>query len=109
MSGHNSNGHAEEHHGGTTKWFMTVWIVLLTLTGIEVFLAYEHLEVVLMLTILLGLSFLKAGMIIAYFMHLRYERTSVFWILVPMWVMCTLLLMVVFPDSFRLHEFRFPR
>ena len=56
MSGHNSSGPAGEHHGGSTKWFMTVWVVLLGLTGIEVFLAYIHLPVAMMLSILLGLS-----------------------------------------------------
>jgi cytochrome c oxidase subunit 4 len=109
MSGHNSQGHAGEHHGGSTKWFMTVWIVLLVLTAIEVFLAYIHLPVGLMLTVLLGLSFVKAALIIAYFMHLRYDGAAFAWTLLPMWILCTLLLLVVFPDSFRIAEWGWPR
>ena len=109
MSGHNSQGHSGEHHGGTTKWFMTVWVVLLVLTAIEVFLAYIHLPVGLMLTVLLGLSFVKAALIIGYFMHLRYDGAAFAWTLLPMWIFCTLLLLVSFPDSFEIIHRGFPR
>ncbi|MSO20780.1 MAG: hypothetical protein EXQ56_10030 [Acidobacteria bacterium] len=109
MSGNHASEHASEHHGGTTKWFMTVWVVLLALTAVEVFLAYIHLPVGLMLTILLALSVGKAAMIIAYFMHLRYERFSLVLTLIPMWMMCTLLMLVFFLDSFRIQEWGWPR
>lgn len=109
MSGHNSHEQAGEHHGGSMKWFMTVWVVLLLLTAIEVFLAYIHLPVGLMLSVLLGLSFIKAGMIIAYFMHLRYDGPALAWTLLPMWIMCTLLLLVAFPDSFEIIHRGWPR
>lgn len=109
MSAHEAGGHSGEHHGGSMKWFLTVWGVLLALTGIEVFLAYVHLPVMMMLVILLGLSFVKAALIIAYFMHLRYDGASFAWTLLPMWVLCTLLLMAVFPDSFRLIDWGWPR
>jgi cytochrome c oxidase subunit 4 len=55
----------------------------------------------LMLTILLGLSIIKAALIIAYFMHLKFERLSLILTLVPMLVICICLLFVFFPDSFR--------
>lgn len=109
MNGHSSNAHSGEHHGGSTRWFMTVWVVLLALTAIEVFLAYIHLPVALMLTVLLGLSFIKAGMIIAYFMHLRYDGKALAWTLLPMWILCTLLLLVTFPDSFEILQRGWPR
>lgn len=105
MSGHNEQGHAE----GSTKLYLTVWITLLALSGVEVFLGYERLPLHLMLSLLMGLSLIKAGMIIAYFMHLRFERVSLIWTLLPMWLIVTSLLFVFFPDSFRLAEFRFPK
>ena len=64
---------------------------------------------VVMLTVLLGLSFVKAGMIIAYFMHLRFDGKAFAWTLLPMWIMCTLLLLVSFPDSFELIHRGWPR
>jgi cytochrome c oxidase subunit 4 len=89
------------HFEGTTKLFSIVWLWLLALTGIEVFLAYKQVPLHIMLTILLGLSVIKAALIVAYFMHLRFERLSLVLTLVPMLVVCICLLMVFFPDSFR--------
>jgi cytochrome c oxidase subunit 4 len=102
--------HAQiEHHapaGATTKLFMMVWIALLVLTAIEVFLAYIHTPLVIMLTVLMGLSVIKAGLIIAYFMHLKYEKFSLFLILFPMLIFCILMLFVFMPDAQRALDFR---
>ncbi|HYY58532.1 MAG TPA: cytochrome C oxidase subunit IV family protein [Pyrinomonadaceae bacterium] len=89
------------HFEGTARLFMIVWGWLLVLTAIEVFLAYKQVSLHLMLTILIGLSVIKAVLIVAYFMHLRFERLSLVLTLVPMLVVCICLLLVFFPDSFR--------
>jgi cytochrome c oxidase subunit 4 len=60
-----------------------------------------------MLTILVGLSIIKAALIVAYFMHLRFERLSLVLTLVPMLVICICLLFVFFPDSFRSKNNRY--
>lgn len=78
-----------------------VWFSLLGLTGIEVFLAYLQLELKVMLVLLMGLSIVKASLIIAYFMHLRYERQSLAWTLMPALIFVVGMLFVVFPDSVR--------
>jgi cytochrome c oxidase subunit 4 len=92
----------EQHHfAGTNKLFMSIWVWLLVLTGIEIFLGYKPMSLKLMLTILLGLSVIKAALIVAYFMHLKFERLSLILTVVPMLVICILLLFVFFPDSFR--------
>lgn len=100
---------AHEHAETGTKLYLGVWVALLVLTAVEVFLAYEQLPVNLMLIILMGLSVIKAALIIAYFMHLRFERMSLFLTLVPMWILVMVLLFMFFPDSLRLQEFRFPK
>jgi cytochrome c oxidase subunit 4 len=102
--------HAEaehEHFAGSNKLFFSIWVWLLLLTGIEVFLGYIHVPIHLMLTILIGLSIIKAALIVAYFMHLRFERLSLVLTLVPMLVICICLLMVFFPDSFRSSNLRY--
>jgi caa(3)-type oxidase subunit IV len=102
------SGHGAQAHGGSTKLYLVVWVILLILSAIEVYLGYIHLNLHLMLVLLMGLSLIKAGMIIAYFMHLRFERASLVWTLLPMWIIVTCLLLVFFPDSFRASELRFP-
>jgi len=100
--------HSEAAHTatGTTKTFSMIWIVLLVLTGVEVFLAYLQLPVLMMLVALVGLSVVKAALIIAYFMHLKFERLSLFLTLFPMLIFCILLLFIFMPDSMRLLEMR---
>ena len=99
--------HAEEHFAGSNKLFTSIWIWLVVLTAIEVFLAYKPMSVVLMLTILMGLSIIKAVLIVAYFMHLKFERLSLILTIVPMLVVCICLLFVFFPDSFRSSGLRY--
>jgi cytochrome c oxidase subunit IV len=84
----------------------SVWGWLLGLTGVEIFLAYERLSLHLMLTLLMGLSFIKAGLIVAYFMHLRFEKRSLVLTLIPALLIVASLLTVFFPDSLRLLHLR---
>ncbi len=97
----NAHAHADEHFAGSNKLFISIWVWLLVLTLIEIFLAYRPMSIHVMLTILLGLSVIKAALIMAYFMHLKFERLSLILTLVPMLVVCILLLFVFFPDSYR--------
>lgn len=91
------------HSEGSKGVVYTVWITLLILTAAEVFLAYQHLQIKVMLGILMTLSIVKASLIIAYFMHLRYERSSLVWTLMPALVFVVGMMFVVFPDSIRVY------
>jgi len=93
--------------GATTRSFVTVWIALLALTGVEVILAYMQPPVLVFLTALVGLSVIKAALIIAYFMHLKFEKLSLFLTLFPMLILCIILMLLMFlPDSSRLMMMR---
>jgi len=54
-----------------------------------------------MLIILIGLSLMKSAMIVAYFMHLKFERISLILTLIPIVVILIALFGVFFPDSLR--------
>ncbi|MCL6481886.1 MAG: cytochrome C oxidase subunit IV family protein [Firmicutes bacterium] len=102
MSGHSS--HETQEFAGTTRLFAIVWGWLVALTLVEVYLAYIHLAVITTLLLLIGLSVIKAGLIMAYFMHLKFEKFSLVLALVPALLICIGLLTLIFPDSFRLLE-----
>lgn len=87
--------------GATTKTFIVVWIALLAMTAVEVLLAYEQVPLHIMLTALIGLSVVKAALIIAYFMHLKFEKLSLFLTLFPMLILCIILMLIFMPDSMR--------
>ncbi len=99
----NSTGHA---HPEPKKAFMIVWGFLLAFTAIETILAYQQLDLRVMLVVLMTLSIVKAALIISYFMHLRYERHSLAWTLMPAMVFVIVMMFVVFPDSLRLLHMR---
>ena len=92
------------HESHSNRLYLMVWTGLLVLTIVEVILAYLQFSVLAMLTLLVGLSLVKAGLIMAYFMHLRFERLSLTLTLIPALVICIALLMIFFPDSLRLLE-----
>jgi cytochrome c oxidase subunit 4 len=105
MSEHGNS--SESHAVGSTGLFVTVWVWLAAITGLEVFLGYERLRPELMLTILVVLSVVKAAMIIAYFMHLRYEKLSLTLILIPSTIFCICMIIIFFmPDGWRLMQSR---
>ena len=103
MNAHSENG--GPHIIGTGLVF-GVWASLLILTGIEVFLAYERIALNLMLALLMVISLMKAALIVAYFMHLRFEKKSLVLSLIPALVVVASTLVVFFPDSLRLLNMR---
>jgi cytochrome c oxidase subunit 4 len=80
-----------------------VWLWLLALTAVEIVFAYRHLTLVLLLIVLLGISVVKAALIMAYFMHLRFERMSLVLSLVPALVFLLCMMFISFPDSVRIQ------
>ncbi len=83
----------------TNALMIRVWGFLLVLTGVEVWLAYIHAPVSIMLAALLGLSLLKAVYIIGYFMHMKYERRGLALSLFPILIVCILALLMLLPDT----------
>jgi len=75
------------------------------MTAIEVYLTYQHMQPGKMLTVLLILSFLKAALIIGYFMHLKYEVSRMKWLTMCSVVACLILMTIFFfPDARRIIE-----
>ena len=94
---------AEQHrHHGKAQFFW-VWAALLVMTAIEVYLTYQNMPAVKMLTILMGLSLVKAALIIGFFMHLKYEISRMKWLTMCSVVGCLILMTIFFfPDAFRI-------
>src|SRR5579864_2108227 len=66
------------------KLYITVWIWLFILSTGSYLVDYFHLEGYLRWSLILIFMILKAGLIVAVFMHMRWERLAlVYAILVP--------------------------
>jgi cytochrome c oxidase subunit 4 len=106
---HEAGAHDAAHaHVDTNKENIIIWGSLLGLTAVEVFLAYIHINQVMMLIILMLLSIVKAALIVAYFMHLKFERLSLVLTIVPTLIILFCLFAIFFPDSNRAHRLRPP-
>ncbi|HKS39422.1 MAG TPA: cytochrome C oxidase subunit IV family protein [Blastocatellia bacterium] len=102
-----AHAHEEAHaHGDTNRENIIIWGGLLFLTAVEVFLAYIHIQPILMLIILMLLSIVKAALIVAYFMHLKFERMSLVLTIVPTLIILFCLFAILFPDGNRLRNLR---
>lgn len=95
---------AEQHRHHKLRQFFGVWGALLVLTAIEVYLGYQNMEPRRMLSILMCLSIIKAALIIAYFMHMKYEVSRMKLLTMCSLVFCLAMMMVFFPDAFRIID-----
>jgi cytochrome c oxidase subunit 4 len=83
------NQHVHHPEGSTKTIWKTFWI-LLVVTIVEVGLAFLHLETgfppkLLLNSIFIGLTIVKAFFIVAEFMHLRHEiKNMILTILIPL-------------------------
>lgn len=78
--GASAQGH-QEHPIGL---YLAVWILLFILSGMSYAVDYFHLHGLLRWSLILTFMLLKAGLIVAVFMHMRWERLALIYaILLP--------------------------
>src|SRR6059036_904704 len=79
-----------------------VWFWLLVITLLELGAVLVHLPHTLLVISLLIMALMKAALIIAYFMHLRYEKLSLAYAVVtPMFFRAIVLFAFLGPDAKR--------
>jgi len=98
----------ETNHEPGMTGYITIWVGLLCIVGIETFLATLHISTHRLLAALLMLAFLEAGIALLYFMHLRYEKPSLFWSLVPAVIFVLFMMNHIWPDAYRVASMRLP-
>ncbi len=89
----------EEHKTEAHAPYLKVWGALAALTAVEYFYAIWFKEVFLVL--LLGLlvwAIIKAGLVGWFFMHLKFEGNWVYIMIVPAFVLATILVLALLPD-----------
>jgi cytochrome c oxidase subunit IV len=94
--------------GPSMKVYVAVWLGLILIVATEVLLAYAHLRPAVLLAALLALALLEAGAALLVFMHLKYERPTLFWSLIPALIFVLVLMDHLWPDALRLTSLRAP-
>ncbi|MBI4881299.1 MAG: cytochrome C oxidase subunit IV family protein [Planctomycetes bacterium] len=67
------NSRTEERHVVPDSLYVWVWVALLSLTGITVSAKYTDLQHLAIFAALL-IATAKAGLVVLYFMHVRFEK-----------------------------------
>ncbi|MCS7173587.1 MAG: cytochrome C oxidase subunit IV family protein [Armatimonadetes bacterium] len=90
----------ERHTGHGYALYGVTWFWLLVVTVAEIWITLIHLPRPVLITGLVGMAILKAALIMAYFMHLRYERPVVAAIFsIPIAILLVALFAVVGMDA----------
>jgi cytochrome c oxidase subunit 4 len=80
--------------------YMAIFWYLAVLTVIELGVIYTPFGKVTIGVLLCVLALTKAALVAMYFMHLRFEATTLGWVAVTPLVIATLLIFVLLPDGF---------
>jgi cytochrome c oxidase subunit 4 len=95
-----ASGFAEGVEADGYRIYGVVWFWLLVLTLLELGAVLVHIPRGLLVSLLLIMALMKAAMIIAYFMHLRYEKLSlVYAVVTPMFFLAIVIFAFMGPDA----------
>ncbi len=73
MMEHEMHHGAEEYPPSTIRQYVLTGVILTVITVVELFLSYSSLPHGLMVSLLIGLSAVKFAIVVAIFMHLKFE------------------------------------
>ena len=73
--------HSPEEIRKETRKYIIVFVALACLTAITVFIAYQHFEPSIAITLALLVACIKAFLVAGYFMHLLSERKLIYAVL----------------------------
>ena len=98
---------ADTGHEGGYRIYAVTWFWLLAITILELAVVLLGVPKILLATTLVVMALLKAALIVAYFMHLRYEKLSlVYAVVVPMFFLAIILFSGVGPDALSVFNLR---
>jgi heme/copper-type cytochrome/quinol oxidase subunit 4 len=98
----------ESNHEPGMTGYISIWVGLLCIVGIETFLTTLHISTHRLLAALLLLAFIEAGIALLYFMHLKFEKPNLFWSLVPAVIFVLFMMNHIWPDAYRVASMKLP-
>ena len=90
---------SEATHEGGYGVYVKTWLWLLVITLVEVGITFLHMPRPLLVTLLVLLAVMKVVLIAAYFMHLRFERLSLIYMVVMPLILIVALVAGISPDA----------
>jgi caa(3)-type oxidase subunit IV len=94
--------------GNVIRKYLPVYFVLIGISLVEVFLAFQSFSTGTLVVLLLVLALCSAGLGLMYFMHLAQEKRSLFLTLIPATIFVLIMMNMFWGDSVRLLHLRSP-
>ena len=89
---------SQDEHTHQGPSYMSIFWILAVLMGLEVGVTFLHIGPVLMGALLVGMAVGKAILVALYFMHLKFEKTTLSLIAITPMVICVFLTVMLYPD-----------
>lgn len=87
--------HHEESHGLTPRQYIMIFVALAAVTAVELALSYSDLGRGPLIGLLFFLSAVKFAVVVAFFMHLRFDFSIFKWLFVGSFALGTLVLLAL--------------
>ena len=95
--------HAEAHHGPDVKSYLVIFGALSVFTAISFvvneFVRHDTISATTGMLLILGVAVVKAVLVGMYFMHLKYDWSKLYCIVIPVSVMAVMMMIVLLPDQ----------
>jgi caa(3)-type oxidase subunit IV len=90
------------HHGPTFQLYMTVAVVLAVFTALSFVFNYMfrkgHISDHQAFALIMGVAVAKAVLVGMFFMHLKYDWSRLYFMIVPAFILGTMMMIVLLPD-----------
>lgn len=87
--------HQAESHGLNPRQYTVVFVVLTVITVVELLASYSGLGKIGLMVVLFPLSALKFGIVVALFMHLRFDSSFFTWMFAGPLILAALVLLAL--------------
>jgi len=95
-----------EGPSGSLTTYLVVYVCILIISGLQILIAYQHIDGSQMFLRMLLLAIMQAGLAITFFMHMKSEKRSLALFLLPATVFVLAMMNMIWSDSFRLLTMR---
>lgn len=96
MANHSTTG---THPHPPTRVYLVVWGWLFVLSAIAYFIDIWHVSQPFKAILLIAVALMKAGLIVAYFMHLRFERLNLIYAILAPLILLVAMVAGFLPDG----------
>jgi cytochrome c oxidase subunit IV len=95
-----------DHQSSSLTTYLAVYIVILAISGLQILIAYQHIDAYRIFIRMLLLAIIQAGLAITFFMHMRSEKRTLALFLLPATLFVLAMMNMIWSDSFRLLNMR---